>query len=140
MKITKSHPLASVLFVLVAALVGTTGLVAQTPPAPPPTTGVLVSLTMKPDARQQMDMTTVLPAEVRQTVTLYLEGKIIQWYSRSDGDGVLFIVNATSIEEAKAIMETLPLAKANLATLDYIALSPLMPLRMLVEPPNAPNP
>jgi hypothetical protein len=138
MKNTKNHQFASVLFVLVATLVGTAGLAAQTPPASPPTTAVLVTLTMKADARQQPDIMTVLQAEVRHTVSLYLDGKIIQWYMRSDGQAVLFIVNATSIEEAKAMTETLPLAEANLATLDYIALSPLMPLRTLIE--NGPNP
>jgi hypothetical protein len=142
MKSAKYHRFASVLFVLVATAVGTTGhAAAQTPPAAPPTTAVLVSMTMKPDARQQPDIMTVLHAEVRHTVELYLEGKIIQWYARSDGQGVLFIVNATSIEEATSMTETLPLPKANLATLDYIALSSLMPLGMLIENrPNAPNP
>jgi hypothetical protein len=35
----------------------------------------------------------------------------------------------------------LPLIKANLATFDFIALTPLTPLRMLIaEPPSAPKP
>jgi len=29
----------------------------------------------------------VMPAEIRATVKLYLDGKIRQWYSRGDGRG-----------------------------------------------------
>jgi hypothetical protein len=36
----------------------------------------------------------VIPAEIRATVKLYLDGKIRQWYSRGDGKGVIFLVDA----------------------------------------------
>ncbi|MBI3490577.1 MAG: hypothetical protein HY047_02080 [Acidobacteria bacterium] len=82
----------------------------------------------------------VMPNEVRDTVKLYLDGKIQQWYARSDGRGVVFILNCATVAEAKALMDGLPLAKANLVTFDYIALGPLTPLRMLItEPANAPK-
>ena len=68
------------------------------------------------------------------TVKMYLDGKIQQWYSRSDGRGVVFILNATSVADAKALTDQLPLSKANLATFEYTALSPLGPLRMLIQP------
>jgi hypothetical protein len=76
----------------------------------------------------------VMPEEVRATVKMYLDGKIQQWYSRSDGRGVVFILNATSVADAKALTDQLPLSKANLATFEYTALSPLGPLRMLIQP------
>ena len=53
----------------------------------------------------------VIPAEIRATVKLYLDGKIQQWYSRGDGKGVIFLVDATTVDEARTLMETLPLAK-----------------------------
>ena len=43
-----------------------------------------------------------MPDEVRATLKLYLDGKIQQWYSRSDGRGVIFILNCTTAAEAKA--------------------------------------
>ena len=74
------------------------------------------------------------------TVKLYLDGKISQWFARADGRGVVFILNAATVAEAKAITDTLPLAKAGIATFDYVALTPLTPLRMLIaEPPSAPK-
>ena len=105
---------------------------AQAPPSAP-TTAVLVNLTIKADA-DRAAVTKTLPEEVRATVKLHLDGKITQWYGRSDGRGVVFILNATSIADAKAAMETLPLAKANLAQFDYTALGPLTPLRLLLAP------
>ena len=43
---------------------------------------------------------------------LYLDGKIRQWYSRGDGKGVVFLVDAKTEDETHAtLMETLPLAR-----------------------------
>ena len=82
-------------------------------------------------AAQIMD---VIPAEIRATVKLYLDGKIREWYSRGDGKGVIFLVDAKTEDEARAIMETLPLAKEQLMDHEYIPVGPLMPLRALVGP------
>jgi hypothetical protein len=76
----------------------------------------------------------VIPAEVRATVNLYLDGKIREWYSRGDGKGVVFLVDAKTEEEARSIMETLPLAKEHLMDTEYIPVGPLMPLRALMGP------
>jgi len=103
-------------------------------PAPAPTTAVLATLTVKPDVQRQ-DMAKTMPQEVRDTVVLYLEGKIQQWYARADGKGVVFVLNAKSVEEAKAITAQLPLLKAGLVTFEYMALTPLTPLRALVSQP-----
>jgi hypothetical protein len=54
-----------------------------------------------------------MPSEIRATVKLYFDGKIRQWYSRGDGKGVVFLVDAKTEDEARAIMETLPLARLN---------------------------
>ena len=37
----------------------------------------------------------IMPHEVHDTVNAYLAGKIDQWYFRTDGKGVVFIVNAS---------------------------------------------
>jgi hypothetical protein len=111
---------------------------AQTP-APTPTTQVLATLSVNSDVVRAELMKT-MPEEVRQTVKLYLDGKIQQWYSRSDGRGVVFIINATSVADAKASLEQLPLIKGHFATFDYVALGTLSPLRLLIaEPTTAPK-
>jgi hypothetical protein len=76
----------------------------------------------------------VMPSEIRATVQLYFDGKIRQWYSRGDGKGVVFLVDAKSEDEARAVMDTLPLAKEQLMDHQYVPVGPLMPLRILMRP------
>jgi hypothetical protein len=97
----------------------------------PKTTGVLVIQTAKQGVTPQQVM-AVIPAEIRATVKLYLDGKIREWYSRGDGKGVVFLVDAKTEDEARAIMETLPLAKEQLMDEQYIPVGPLTPLRALM--------
>lgn len=97
------------------------------------TTEVLVILTPRPGVTPQQ-IIAVMPSEVRATVKLYLDGKIRQWYSRGDGKGVVFFVDAKTEDEARAVMESLPLAKEQLMDHQYIPVGPLMPLRMLIGP------
>ncbi|MBA0085090.1 MAG: hypothetical protein HRJ53_08845 [Acidobacteria bacterium Pan2503] len=125
---------ALLMAVLPAASVAqsTSGVASGVPSvAIPKTTEVLVIETPKKGATPQQIM-AVIPAEIRATVKLYLDGKIRQWYSRGDGKGVIFLVDAKTEEEARAIMETLPLAKERLMDHQYIAVGPLMPLRALM--------
>ena len=97
----------------------------------PKITAVLVIETAKQGVTAQQIM-AVIPAEIRATVKLYLDGKIQQWYSRGDGKGVIFVVDAKTEDEARVIMETLPLAKEELIDHEYIPVGPLMPLRALM--------
>jgi len=99
----------------------------------PKTIGVMVIQTAKQGVTAQQVM-AVMPAEVRATVKLYLDGKIREWYSRGDGKGVVFLVDARTEDEARAVMETLPLAKEQLMDEQYIPVGPLMPLRALMGP------
>jgi hypothetical protein len=99
----------------------------------PKTTEVLVIQTPKQGVTAQQIL-AVIPAEIRATVKLYLDGKIRQWYSRGDGKGVIFLVDAKTEDEARGIMETLPLAKEQLMDHEHIPVGPLMPLRALMGP------
>ena len=97
------------------------------------TTGVVVIETPKQGVTPQQIM-AVIPEEIRATVKLYLDGRIREWYSRGDGKGVIFLVDAKTEDEARSIMETLPLAKEQLMDHVYIPVGPLMPLRALMGP------
>jgi hypothetical protein len=99
----------------------------------PKTTAVLVIQTPKQGVTAQRIM-AVIPAEIRATVNLYLDGKIREWYSRGNGKGVVFLIDAKTEDEARAIMESLPLAKEQLMEDEYIPVGPLMPLRTLIGP------
>src|SRR6266436_6100173 len=99
----------------------------------PKTTAVLVIETPRQGVTPQQVM-AVIPEEIQATVKLYLDGKIREWYSRGDGKGVIFLVDAKTEDEARALMETLPLAKEQLMDTEYIPVGPLMPLRALIGP------
>ena len=96
----------------------------------PKTTAVLVIETPRQGVTPQQIM-AVMPEEIRATVKLYFDGKIREWYSRGDGKGVIFLIDAKTEDEARALMETLPLAKEQLMDHEYIPVGPLMPLRAL---------
>jgi hypothetical protein len=96
----------------------------------PKTTEVIVIETPRQGVTPQQVM-AVIPEEIKATVKLYLDGKIRQWYSRGDGKGVVFVIDAKTEDEARAIVETLPLAKEHLMDHQYIPVGPLMPLRAL---------
>ena len=104
---------------------------AQTQTSTSTTTGVFALLKVKPGVTREQVM-AFMPAEIRATVQLYLDGKIREWYAREDGKGAVFLLNARDVAEAGAIMEPLPLAKENMLDHEYIPVSPLMPLRLLM--------
>jgi len=45
------------------------------------------------------------------------------------------MMNCKTVEEAKGLLEALPLLKENFATFEYMPLGPLTPLRLLLAPP-----
>src|SRR5580704_5266800 len=104
----------------------------QSTPPQPKITGVLAMLSPKPGVTVAQVM-NIMPAEIRATVPLYLDGKIQQWYTRGDGRGVIFLLNCKDVEEARALLENLPLAKESLMDEEFIPVGPLMPLGMLLR-------
>ncbi|WP_312016652.1 hypothetical protein [Bradyrhizobium sp. BR 10261] len=128
---------------LTLTLMGATSMtdpsVAQAQSAPqafsPTITGVMVILTAKAGVTREQVM-AVMPAEIQETVQLYLGGKIRDFYSRGDGRGVVFFIDVRDVAAAKAIMEDLPLAKQDLMDHEYIAIGPLLPLRLLMASPE----
>ncbi len=82
----------------------------------------------RPDA-----LKALMPTEVADTVQLYLAGSIDQWFVRKDENGVVFLLNAASVEEAQAKLAPLPLVKNGFLHFQLIPLGPLNPLRYLLK-------
>jgi len=104
----------------------------QSTPPRPKITGVLTILTPKPGVTVEQVM-KIMPAEIRATVPLYLDGKIQQWFTRGDGKGVIFILNCKDEAEARALIEGLPLSKESLVDEQFIPVGPLLPLGILLR-------
>src|SRR5215813_3241235 len=94
------------------------------------TTRILAIGTINPGI-DQAKVVEILPNEVRETVNLYLDGKIDQWYSLHDRRGVVFILNVTDPTLAHEMLEKLPLGQAHLMSFELIPLCPLNQLRRL---------
>jgi hypothetical protein len=77
----------------------------------------------------------LLPAEVRDTVRLYLAGKIDQWYLRQDQTGVVFVMNLTDPKDALELLGKFPFGQAGLMRFQIIPLGPIGPLRVLLTDP-----
>jgi hypothetical protein len=99
-----------------------------------PTTKILAVGTFTAKATPSLEK-PVLPFEVRETMLLYLNGKIDQWFIKQDQSGVVFIMNLTDIKEAHELLEKLPLGQAGLMEFQLTPLGPISPLRMLISEP-----
>jgi hypothetical protein len=128
------------LFPLLTTVLPFASVLAQSQPSPQPpsgglspkTTEVMVIMTAKAGVTRQQIM-NVMPAEIRATVKLYLDGKIRQWYSKGDGRGVVVFVDVKTVDEAHEIIDALPLSKENLMDHEYIPVGPLLPLAGLIS-------
>ncbi len=67
-------------------------------PAPPKVTPVMATLTVKEGITRDQ-ITKVMSNEVQDTVKLYLDGKITQWYARGDGKGVVFFLDCKTVDD-----------------------------------------
>lgn len=127
-------PLRYVLTIVLAVGIGSAA-VAQTPSAAGPSALVTRVLAIGHIASgvTREKITPVMQQEVRDTVRLYLAGKIDQWFVRRDQNGVVFLLNVASVAEARTILEKLPLGEAKLMEFDLIPLGPLSPLGLLLQ-------
>ena len=101
-----------------------------------PTTRILAIGTVNPGVDPAV-VRSILPNEIRETVKLYLDGKIDQWFSLQGRSGVAFLLNVTDPAAAHDMLEKLPLGRAHLMSFELIPLAPLNPLRQLqgITPP-----
>lgn len=128
----KSRLMAVVSVSLITASIFSVASAAPLPQVP--TTKIIAVGTVTPGASQEA-ISEVLPQEVRETVQLHLDGKLEQWNVRNDKLGVVFVLNLTNVEEAKAIFSKMPLDKAGLISFEFIPVGPLSPLTLLLNPP-----
>ena len=122
--------LASGFAALIICLMGSGVGHAQSAGPPTPTTRILAIGTVNPGV-DPAAARAILPTEVRETVKLYLDGKIDQWFSLQGRSGVAFILNVTDLVAAREMLEKLPLGQAHLMSFELIPLAPLNPLRQL---------
>jgi muconolactone delta-isomerase len=87
------------------------------------------AITKPPSADQQAQ---VMSQEVPDTLQLYLDGKIEQFWFRQDRPGVVFLMEVPSVDEARALVGKLPLTEGGFMTFDLTPVGPLAPLARLI--------
>lgn len=114
-----------------------TGQSEQKPTGLPevPTTKVLAIGTVT-DKWTPGAIRTAMPREVRETVALYLQGRIDQWFIRKDRPGVIFVFNSSDPAEVHDLLEALPLGREQMMEFDLIPVGPLAPLGLLLGTPK----
>jgi hypothetical protein len=70
------------------------------------------------------DFAAHLPAETRRVRELYARGVIQQIWQRADLAGAAFLVTARSLREARAAVDSLPLAQRRMSDFSIIPLRP----------------
>lgn len=75
----------------------------------------------------------IMPKQVPDTLKLYLEGKIEQFWFREDKPGVIFLMQTESVAQAEATIHALPLAANGFRGFEFIPVGPLKPLGLLIQ-------
>jgi hypothetical protein len=129
MKSIRNIAIAAALSLPLPLLAQAPATVAQ---APVPTTHILaIGHFTRPLTPQELN--SILPHEVPDTLRLILNGKIDQAWVRQDRNGVIFLMNVTTVREAHAVLEKLPLGQVKLMYFDLMPVGPLGPLRILLK-------
>src|ERR1700733_10742830 len=126
MKMEMSCPLLAFATVLAPVSQG------QSTPPQPKITGVLAMLSPKPGVVPGQIM-KIMPAEIRATVPLYLDGEIKHWYTHGDGRGVIYKLNCKDEAKPAALSQRLTFAQANLVDGQFIPVGPVLALGMLLR-------
>jgi len=70
--------------------------------------------------------------EVKHTLEAYLDGKIRNFWFQVNRPGMVVMLESKDEDEARQVMEELPLVVAGLMDFDLIPLQPLTPLGTLI--------
>ena len=79
----------------------------------------IIAIAHRSNKHKAEDFAPHLDADFSHVMKLYTEEKIRDMYHRSDGGGVVFIMEAKSEKEASNILGDLPLVKLGMLSFDF---------------------
>ncbi|AAS96893.1 hypothetical protein [Nitratidesulfovibrio vulgaris] len=71
--------------------------------------------------------------EISQCVRLYLADVVREMYFRQDRSGTVLVLEAPSVDDARAMLRELPLVREKQVEFDLIPLGPYVPLGLLLQ-------
>ena len=90
-----------------------------------------IGMFLNPVTPEQMQK--YMPMEVPATLQLYLDGKMEQFWLIEGTVGVIFLMSVESVDEAKSLLDALPLTRDGLMEFDLKPVGPLTPLQSLMK-------
>jgi hypothetical protein len=121
---------------MVPTLLGFAAAASAQPPAAPPAATKVLAIGKAGPALDLQKIQELMPQEVRDTVLLYLDGKIEQWFFRQDQPSVVFLLSSHTLDEARTVLGSLTLVKNKMLDFDLVPVGPLTPLRALLAAPK----
>ena len=71
--------------------------------------------------------------EVNHTVKMYLADVVREMYFRQDRSGTILVLEAPSMEDARSLIDRMPMVQAGLIDFELIPLGPFVPLALLLD-------
>ena len=71
--------------------------------------------------------------EVNHTIKMYLADVVREIYFRQDRSGTVLMLEAPTLEDARAMIDKLPMVQAGQISFDLIPLGPFVPLALLLD-------
>ena len=71
--------------------------------------------------------------DVNHTVKMYLADVVREIYFRQDRSGTIMMLEAPTLDDARAMIDKLPMVQAGLIAFDLIPLGPYVPLALLLD-------
>lgn len=71
--------------------------------------------------------------EVNYTVKMYLADVVREMYFRQDRSGTILMLEAPSLEEARGLINNMPMVQAGLIDYELIPVGPFVPLALLLD-------
>jgi len=92
----------------------------------------ILAISKKQDGATPEKMGPHLAEEVKHTLEAYLDGKVRNFWFKVGCMGVVLMLESADEDEARSIINELPLVIAGLIDFDLIPLQSLKPLGMLI--------
>ncbi len=84
----------------------------------------IIAIAHRSETHKPEEFAPHLEAEARHALGLYAEEKIREIYSRADGKGAVVVIEAADENEAREILNGLPLAKLGMLSFDIYGTKP----------------
>ncbi len=97
----------------------------------------VLAIMTAPPGRRPEEFAPYQQEEETRVWSMYRDGRLRQMWFRADGKlGAVALMEVETVDEAKALVENLPMMRAGMLVPDFVALGPFLGLEQLFAPEN----